>query len=329
MTGAPPQARRSHGAAVLGTLLAASIWGASFAGMKYAIQAHLSVGVMLTLRFGIGSACLGLLMLALRVPVRRAALRDGFWLGLVITAAFWLQADGLRFTTTAKCGFITGLYVVFTPLIGLLLGHRIKPFHGLGALVALAGLFLLVHHPGAATATPGGGWNRGDSETFLCSILCALQIAMTGVFSRRSSGWVLAFTQVTVVALLSLGITALLPAAYGFHAAAAGLARPQVWFSLLYLGMLATALAFWLMMTSQAALGATEAAILYCLEPLFTALLAMSGWIPGIRERLSPLQLAGETIMLLAMVLAELGPRLWDRGLAPAAAPSVAAPLAG
>jgi drug/metabolite transporter (DMT)-like permease len=311
-------ARSQHTQAVLGVLLAAAIWGASFAGMKYAILAHLSVGLMLSLRFAIGAACLGLLTACLRVPVRAGAVRDGLWLGLVITGIFWLQADGLRFTTTAKCGFITGLYVVFTPAISVLLGQRLRLAHGLGALVALCGMFLLVHNPAGSAS---GGWNRGDSETLACSVLCGLQIVLTGRFSRRSNGWVLAVTQLTVAALLSVAITACLPAPNGFQGMARVLARPEVWVSLLYLGLLATALAFCLMTTLQAHLSATEAAILYTLEPLFTALLAMSGWVPGIREHLSPLQLAGGAIIVSAMILAELGPRLLRLGAAPVPAP--------
>ena len=309
-----------HTRAVLGTLLAASIWGASFAAMKFALQAHLSVGLMLSARFGIGAVCLGGLILWRRLPVHRAALADGLRLGLVVTAIFWLQADGLRFTSTSKSGFITGLYVLFTPAISVLAGHRLKPAHAAGALFAAAGLFLLVHVPGAA----GGGWNRGDSETLACAALCALHIVLTGTYSRRSSGWVLAFTQVSVVALLSMVITAWLPAPFGFQGAFRTLAHADVWITLGYLGLLASALAFYLMMTFQAHLGATEAAILYTLEPVFTALLAMSGWVPGIRERLTPLQLAGGAIIVTAMVLAEVGPTLLKRRPAPAPAPDIA-----
>jgi drug/metabolite transporter (DMT)-like permease len=301
-----------HTRAVLGTLLAATIWGASFAAMKSALQAHLSVGLMLTARFALGAACLGLLMAWRREPVPRAAVRDGLWLGLVISAVFWLQADGLRFTGTAKSGFITGLYVLFTPAIGVLLRHRPRPAHAAAALAAA-----------------GAGWNRGDSETLACSALCAVHIVLTGIFSRRSSGWVLAFTQVSVVALLSLAITAWLPAPYGFQGALAALAHPGVLITLGYLGVLATAVAFYLMMTLQAHLGATEAAVLYTLEPVFTALLAMSGWVPGIRERLTPLQLGGGAVIVTAMVLAELAPRLGRRKRdAPAGGTPQAEPVA-
>ena len=291
---------------MVGTLLIAIVWGASFAGMKYALNAGLSVGAMLSLRFLLGGATLGVLLLLLRIPLDRRSVKDGLWLGALLTAIFWLQATGLLTTTTTKSGFITGLYVLFTPMASLLLGHRLRLAHGLGALVATGGLFLLVHSPQAGA----GGWNRGDTQTLLCAVGCGFHIVLTGSFSRRSSGWVLAFTQVTLVALLSLAITACLPFPHGFKGAGHVLAQPAVWVTLVYLGVLATALAFYLMSTLQAYLGATEAAILYSLEPVFTALLAMSGWIPGIREHLSPTQRLGGLIIVSAMLLAELGPRL-------------------
>jgi drug/metabolite transporter (DMT)-like permease len=294
-----------HATAVVGTLLTAVVWGASFGAMKFALQAGLSVGAMLTLRFAIGSACLGALLLILRVPLTRGAVKDGLILGAFLTAIFWFQAGGLVTTSTTKSGFITGLYVLTTPVASLLLGHRLKIAHGLGALVATAGLFLLVHTPGADF----GGWNSGDSLTLACAVCCGFHITFTGIFSRRSSGWVLAFVQVATLALVSLVVTAFLPAPYGFQTARKALAQPGVWTSLLYLGVLATSLAFYLMSTLQAHLGNTEAAILYSLEPVFTALIAMTGWIPGIRERLSPIQLLGGGTILAAMILAEVGPR--------------------
>ena len=305
MTGTPQASTLRHTSAVVGTLLIAVVWGASFAGMKFALQAGLSVGAMLTFRFLLGSACLGFLLLALRVPLTRSAVRDGLILGLLLTAIFWLQANGLKTTTTTKSGFITGLYVLFTPMASVLMGHRLKVAHGLGALVATIGLFLLVHSPGESF----GGWNLGDSQTLVCAVGCGFHIALTGIFSRRSNAWVLAFVQVATIAGVSLAVTASLPAPYGFQGAARILAQPGVWISLSYLGILATALAFYLMASLQAHLGNTEAAILYSLEPVFTALLAMTGWVPGIRERLTPLQLGGGAIILAAMILAEVGPR--------------------
>jgi drug/metabolite transporter (DMT)-like permease len=267
------------------------------------------VGALLSIRFAIGTAGLGLMLVLLRVPIRRRDALDGLWLGLVLATLFWLQTDGLRFTTTSKSGFITGLYVIFTPMVALLVGDRLRRFHVLGALVALAGLALLVREPGTAW----GGWNRGDSETFLAAILCGFHIVMTAHFARRSSAWVLAFVQVAVTGLMSLAITLALPAPFGFQEAGLALAHGGTWVALGFMGLLATTLAFYVQSTMQARLGATECAIIFSSEPVWCALLAVSGWIPGIREHLSPVQLLGGGLILAATLVAELGPRFLRR----------------
>ena len=304
-----PESRGSHLFAVLSLAAIALIWAGGFPATKYCLQAGLSVGAILSIRFAIGTAGLGLMLALLRVSFRRRDVLDGLWLGLVLATLFWLQTDGLRFTTTSKSGFITGLYVIFTPMVALLVGDRLRPLHVLGALVALAGLALLVREPGTAW----GGWNRGDSETFLAAVLCGFHIVMTAHFSRRSSGWVLAFVQVAVTGAVSLAITLVLPAPFGFQAAAQALAQGGVWLALGFMGLLATTLAFYVQSTMQARLGATECAIIFSSEPVWTALLAISGWIPGIREHLSPVQLMGGGLILSANLLAELGPRLVRR----------------
>lgn len=301
--------RGSHLFAIVSLALTAAIWGGGFPATKYGLQAGLSVGALLTLRFAVGTAGLGLMVALLRVPVQRRALLDGLWLGLVLATLFWLQTDGLRFTTTSKSGFITGLYVIFTPMVALLAGDRLRPSHGLGAAVALVGLLLLVREPGAAW----GGWNRGDSETLVAAVLCGFHIVMTAHFSRRSSGWILALVQVAVTGLVSLLITLALPAPFGFQGAARALALPGTWVALAFMGLLATTLAFYVQSTMQARLGATESAILFSTEPLWTALLAVSGWIPGIREHLGPMQMVGGLLILAATLVAELGPRLLRR----------------
>ena len=307
-----PESRSAHLFAVLSMAAIAAVWGGGFPATKYCLQAGLSVGALLTLRFAIGALGLGLMLLALKVPIRRRDALDGLWLGLVLATLFWLQTDGLRFTTTSKSGFITGLYVIFTPMVALLIGDRLRPSHALGALVALTGLILLVREPGAAW----GGWNRGDSETLLAAVLCGFHIVMTSHFSRRSSGWVLAFVQVVVTGAISLAVTLALPAPYGFQGAGVALARGGTWVSLAFMGILATSLAFYVQSAMQARLGATESGILLSTEPVWTAGIAVSGLVPGIREHLSPAQFLGGLLILGATLVAELGPRLLRR-LAP------------
>ncbi len=304
-----PESRASHLSAVFALAAIAFIWAGGFPATKFCINAGLSVGAILSLRFAIGSAGLGVMLILLGVPIHRRDVMDGLWLGLVLATLFWLQTDGLRFTTTSKSAFITGLYVLFTPMVALLVGDRLRLSHGLGALVALLGLALLVREPGLAR----GGWNRGDTETLLTAVLCGFHIVMTSHFSRRSSGWVLAFMQVAVTGAISLVITLALPAPFGFQGAGPALARGDTWVALIFMGVLATTLAFYVQSTFQARMGATESAVIFSSEPVWTAALAVSGWVPGIREHLSPIQLAGGGLILAANLVAELGPRLLRR----------------
>jgi drug/metabolite transporter (DMT)-like permease len=307
--------RTQHLWAVIGMVPVTLVWGCSFAAMKVAIQTGISVGAMLALRASVGALILGAFLLVYRPRIDRQSLQDGLWLGFVAIIIFWLQADGLRFTSTSKSGFITGLYVLFTPLVSLLFRDRLRLSHAMAAILATLGLYMLVHVPGA----PMGGWNRGDSETLICAVGCGFQIVLTAHFSRRSHALVLAFVQIAALAVASWILAVAIPShplADGTRLGGLGgtlriLATPHAWASILYLGALATALAFYLMSRLQAHLGATEAAILYSLEPVFAAALAVSGWIPGICERLTLFQIAGGIIILFSMLLAELGPRFF------------------
>jgi drug/metabolite transporter (DMT)-like permease len=288
----------------LSVALAAAVWGSAFPATKYLQDAGLSVGTILSLRFSIGAVALLALALMFKAPWRKQDLRDGLLAGLVLFALFWLQTDGLRFTTTTKNAFITGLYVIFTPMVALTIGDRFRPIHGLAVLVALAGLMGLVFKPGEQF----GGWNRGDTETLLNAVLVGVHIVLMGHFTRRANPWVLAFTQVALVALLALGAAACFPAT-GFQGAQ-GLGKPGTWVALLWLGLLATTLAFWIQCHFQSRLGATETGVLFSLEPLWATLLAVSGWVPGIQDRLEPRQWAGAGLLVVAALIAELGPRL-------------------
>lgn len=302
--------KASHATAVASLGATAFIWGGTFAAGKFALNAGMGVEALLAYRFLIGTAGLAVFLVALRIKPQTREVKDGLWLGLLLVTLFWLQTDGLRFTTTTKSGFITGLYVIFTPLAAAFAGDRLKGAHATGALIALAGLTFLVYQPGVGLA----GWNRGDTETLLNAILVGVHIVMTSRFSRRSSGWVLAFVQVAFTAVVMTALAAFSPG--GFRGPGPSLRAPGIWIALAYLGLLATTLALWVQSTMQAKVTATEAAILFSLEPVFAALLAVSGFIPGIRDHLGPWQIFGAGLIVTATLVAELGPRLLKRAAA-------------
>lgn len=302
----------SHIVAALVIAFVAFIWGVTFPAVQYTLRAGLTVGAFLSLRFTLGAAGLALFLLVRRISLTRRALWEGLALGVVLTAAYWFQTDGLRFTTSSKSAFITGLFVLFTPLVGLLVGDRIERRHAIAAVIALLGLYALVRNPGQ----PWGGWNRGDSETLACAALFGAQLVMTAHFSRHSAAAVLAFVQVAVVAVVSLGVSLLFPGSNGLGDLSVALI-PGVLATLVVTGILATAFAFWVQCTLLTKVAATEAAVLFSLEPVFATLAAVSGYVGGIHEHLSVTQWAGALVILVATIFAEQGSKVLEREQSP------------
>ena len=297
--------RRQHALAVIVIALVAIAFGCGFAAMQTALRGGLSVGAAISVRFVLGAAALTMLLKLNKVSFDRSSLRDGAVLGLLLVSIFWLQTDGLRFTTTAKSGLITSLYVPFTPVLAFFLKERVKFSHGLGALMATVGMYLLVHVPGSVW----NGWGRGDLETLLCALLCTFHVIFTGRFSRRSDPWVLAWTQVGITGVVSAVVTVLLPAPHGFQTSLGALRKTDVQLALAFMICFTTVFGFWGISKMQGYLSATEAAVVYSFEPLVAALVGVF-WVG---EHFSPSQTLGAVLILLGMLVAELLPRLMAR----------------
>jgi drug/metabolite transporter (DMT)-like permease len=287
-------------------ILASLVLGACFPLVQYTLRAGYDVSSYQTLRFFVGAAGLGLLTLLLKAPVSGRTIIDGALLGLLIAAAYWLQADGLRFTTSSQSAFVSGLALLFTPLVALSLGNRILTHHAVAAGMAILGLYALVTAPGEAI----GGWNRGTTETLASAALFGVQIVMTSYFCRRSDAFSLAFIQVLVAGLLMLLMLYGSPGSLGLPPLAFIL-RPDLAASVLFTGILAGTFCFWAQCSMQTKLGPTEIAVLFALEPVFATLIAISGIVPGIEERLTLTQWSGAVLLLLAALTAEVGPQFW------------------
>jgi drug/metabolite transporter (DMT)-like permease len=298
--------RREHAIAVLIIAIVAIVFGCGFAAMQTALRGGLSVGAVLSIRFLLGG--LGLLLLAKtnKAAFDRRSVHDGLVLGVILVSIFWLQTDGLRFTTTAKSGLITSLYVPFTPALAFFLRDRVKLAHGLAALIATFGLYLLVHVPGESIWT---GWNRGDFETLACALICTLHVTYTAKFSRRSDPWVLASMQVLLVGIVSFFIATLLPSPHGFQNTLAALDNPRLLVAVGFMVFFTTIFCFWGMCRMQAYLTATEAAVIFSLEPLVATVVGVF-WVG---EHLLTTQLIGAALIFVAMLTAELLPRMLSR----------------
>ncbi len=293
----------SHTTAVLLIASTAVIWGFGFPMTRFALDGGISVGALMSLRFLVAGIVFAIILRGKRIPIVRQGVLDGVWLGLILAVIFWSQTDGMRFTTTAKSGFITGLYVLFTPLIAVAVGQGIKLTTAIGTVIATFGLYLLVHLPGGWWA----GWNRGDLETLLCAFLCAIHLILMGKFARRTDAWLLASSQVIVAGIISVVVTAFLPAPFGYQNVPQMLTRATVIGPAIYLALGSTVFAFWGQSRAQTQLGPAEAAVLFCIEPVTAAILSVV-WL---KEPMSAQQAFGGTLIVVAMIVSEALPYMF------------------
>lgn len=278
----------------LALLSAALIWGFTFTAQRVGMS---SMGPFMfnTVRFIIGTAVLLVMILLLRLPRLKPGelnilARDGALLGLILSAGSAFQQAGLVYTEAGKAGFITGLYVVVVPLMGLLWGKKTRLIAWLGAVLALIGLYLL-------TITDQFTLELGDGLVLGSTIFWAVHILLISTLSRHHHPLHLAFAQ----AFFSIFYSLLIAVPFE-RFTLAGIWEGMI--PLLYTGILSTGVAFSLQMIGQKHAHPTSAAIILSMEASFALL---GGWLL-LGEMLSPRGWLGCALMLAGMILSQLGP---------------------
>lgn len=232
------------------------IWGSTFVVVREAIESTPPM-LFLTLRFGVATAVLAAAG-AFR-GIEREDVRAGAAAGGALFAGCALQTVGLQYTSASNSGFITGLFVVITPLLVAIVLRRL-PSAGAAAGVALAtgGLVLL--------AMPAGfGVGRGDALSLGCAGAFALQILLLGRLGHGRPPLRIAGLQVAVTALGSAIWTA------SAERSAPPVAA-EVWLAIAYTGVAATALAYLVQTAAQRVIAPTPAAVIFSAEPAFAGL---------------------------------------------------------
>ncbi len=280
----PPRLR-----ADLMLVLAAAIWGFAFVAQRLGMD---FVGPLTfnAARFAIGAV---VLMPLARLRARNAAswrddLPRGLALGTVLFCGANLQQWGLITTTAGNAGFITGLYVILVPILGLAVGQRTRLATWIGAALAVVGLFLLAVTDRLTMVT-------GDLLVLVGAIFWAVHVLLIGRFSPRTEPVRLAALQFAVCAGLSLG------GALVFEdvawAGIRGAAGP-----ILYAGLLSTGIAYTLQVVAQQQAAPAHAAIILSLEAVF----ALLGGVVILGESLGTRGLVGCTVMLAGMILSQV-----------------------
>jgi drug/metabolite transporter (DMT)-like permease len=278
--------RRPRIVAAAMLLLASAIWGSTFIVVKQAI-AHTPVLDFLAWRFLLAGALLVAVRPHALVRLGRRGWRHGVLLGAVLAAGYMTQTFGLRSTPAAVSGFLTGLQVVFTPLIAwMVLRHQAGRRTWSAVAVATAGLAVLTLR--------GAPFGIGEGLTVISAALFALQIVGLEAWASADSAYGLAAVQ-----LITIGVVSLIAAApRGVDVPRS----PAAWGAVVLTAVAATAFAFVVQTWAQSHLSATSAAVVFTTEPVFAALFA---WISG--EPLGWALLAGGALVILAMLVMGVG----------------------
>lgn len=271
-----------------GLVYCALVWGATFYIVKDAL-ATVDPVTMVAYRFLIAAALL--LPWVWRRLRDRLALRHGALLGAFLGASYLSQTVGLKYTTAANSGFITGLFVVFVPLILWGVQRRAPTARQWGAsAIAVAGLWLLT----------GGlqNFTIGDALTVLTAVAYAAQVVAVDRVATGTDPLVLAFHQFWVVGAGSLTLSVV----GGFPLGVASMPGAGV---VVFLALVPTLSAFVLQLVGQRHVAPFTATLIFLLEPVFAAAFA---WTLG-GEPVIGARVAGGALIVSAMFFGELAAR--------------------
>lgn len=281
-------------------LLVALIWGFGFVAQRAGME-HIGPYIFNGIRFLLGGLCLVPLIVwgepRASVPSQRQIPlgKAGLLAGAILFVAATLQQVGLQYTTAGKAGFITGLYVVLVPIIGLCFGQRTNAGTWIGAILVAIGLYLL-------SVTEDFGIAFGDLLELIGALFWAGHVLILSYLSPRTSPVRLAMVQFYVCGLLSL-LTGLVLEPISLQ----GIVDAAI--PILYGGVCSVGAGYTLQVVVQRKAHPSHAAVLLSLESPFAAL---GGWLL-LHELLSGRALLGCTLMLAGMLLSQLWPMMRSR----------------
>lgn len=214
--------------------------------------------------------------------------RSGVICGLALFAASSLQQIGLVYTDAGKAGFLTAMYIVFVPFLGLFLGQRPGRNALMSLIPAIVGLYLL-------SCTSVSGINKGDVLLLLCAVAFSVQILLIDRHCAGLDGLKLNCIQALVAAVLSVPWALLTETVDASRIA-------SCWLPLGYAGVLSMGVAYTLQIVGQKRVAPSAAALLMSLESVFAALF---GWLL-LHETMTKAELLGCVLVFAAVVISQL-----------------------
>jgi len=288
---------------LLALLLASVIWGSAFVGQSIG-AGYVGALTFLTARSWIAFFFLipviAVIDIAKEGKVKkgfgitgfsgRQVLTGGLVCGLWLFFASYSQQVGIAYTTTAKSGFITALYVVIVPFFALFMGQKVEKKMWVCVIAAVIGMYLLCMKGSFTLAL-------GDALILLCAFLFAGQIMAINTYAPKVDGVRLCWLEFLTVAVLSTIFMFIFEKPVWADIMAA---MP----SMLYVGIMSSGIAYTLQIIGQAGLSPTVASLAMCMESVFSAIF---GWLI-LHQSLTPRELAGCCLMFAAIAGSQLGP---------------------
>lgn len=289
-------------------LLTAFIWGSSFVAQRTGIE-YIGPFTMNSIRSFLGAVVLLPVIKVMDIQrskstehvsqtqeeknqSRKDLILGGICCGIALTIASSLQQIGMLYTTAGKSGFITALYILIVPIIGLFMKKHVGIKTWIGVALAVLGMYFLSVQEGFAIS-------RGDFLTFLCAIVFAIHILIIDYFSPKVDGVKLSCIQFAVC-----GVLCACPMVF--------IEKPMLtqiltaWLPIAYAGIMSCGVAYTLQIVAQKGIDPTVASLIMSLESVFAAL---SGWLI-LHEHLSTRELFGCILVFVAIILAQLPDRI-------------------
>lgn len=284
-------------------LLAAFIWGCAFVAQSVGMD-YVGPFTFNSVRNLIGSLVLVPVIFLMDGLKRKSGMSEeelskqrgdtrtlvigGISCGIVLAAASSLQQFGIMFTTVGKAGFITAMYIVLVPILGIFIGKKVRPLIVFCVAVSVAGLYFLC-------MTEKLSLSIGDLFVLLCAVIFSVHILVIDHFSPLVDG-----VRMSAIQFLTAGIVCAVPMLL--------LERPDAgsilaaWMPILYAGVMSSGVAYTLQILGQKNADPAVASLLLSLESVFSVL---AGWVL-LGQRLSGKELFGCALMFAAIILAQL-----------------------
>lgn len=279
------------------------IWGATFALIKDAFT-NISPMMFLGLRFGLATLIFLPFAYSHLKNTNKKTILAGTILGLFYFAGFVTQTIGLNLTTATKSGFITGTFVVFIPVLQLIIERRKPKWYNLvSVLLVLIGLIMLSSKGDNLfefIMQLGSDFNSGDLFTLICAILFAFQVVYVDLFTKKYNYLPMVFVQLLITGVggfvlsFFFSLTSIEPIKFTFNT--------SLIFAILYTSIFASVLATVIQLKFQKAVSPTKAGIIFSIEPIFAAIFAYF----LLSEKISNFGLVGCVLIFIGLIASEV-----------------------